>query len=53
MKEKTTSNEKRTDRLQARVTPAIRKMAEEQAAKEGRTVSNYIERLIIRDCEKE
>lgn len=53
MREKTTSEEKRTDRLQARVTPTIRRLAEAQAAKEGRTVSNYIERLILKDCEKE
>jgi predicted DNA-binding protein len=32
-----------------RIPPELRKQAEEQAAKEGRTLSNYIKHLIRRD----
>ena len=38
--------EKRTALIGARIKPSIKQAAEEAAAMEGRTLSNYIERLI-------
>ena len=44
--------EKRDATIQMRVLPSIKAMAEEKAKTEGRTLSNYIEQLIIRDNEE-
>ena len=44
--------EKRDTTIQMRVLPSIKAMAEEKAKAEGRTLSNYIEQLIIRDNEE-
>ena len=41
--------EKRTERLNTRVLPSIKAMAEQMAASDGRTLSNYIENLILND----
>lgn len=44
--------EKRDALIQMRVMPSVKAMAEEKAKAEGRTLSNYIEQLIIRDNEE-
>lgn len=38
--------EKRTERIYMKVLPSIKRIAEKNAAEEGRTLSNYIEKLI-------
>lgn len=43
--------EKRTERINMKVLPSIKKVAEKNAAEEGRTLSNYIEKL-IREAEE-
>lgn len=43
--------EKRTERINMKVLPSIKKIAEKNAAEEGRTLSNYIEKL-IREAEE-
>lgn len=45
--------ETRTERINMKVLPSIKRMAVTKAEKEGRTLSNYIESLILKDCEKE
>lgn len=47
------SSEIRSERLTMKITPTLKAKAQEKAEKEGRTLSNYIERLIIEDLEKE
>lgn len=42
----------KTERLQIRITPDLKEKLEALAASENRTVSNYIENLIIRELEK-
>lgn len=37
----------KSDRLQIRITPEIKAMLQQLADAEGRSVSNYIERLIL------
>lgn len=44
--------EKRDALIQMRVLPSIKAMAEAKAKAEGRTLSNYIEQLIIKDNEE-
>lgn len=44
--------EKRTERINTRVLPSIKAMAEQMAASDGRTLSNYIENLILEDFEE-
>lgn len=44
--------EKRTERINMKVLPSVKAMAEETAEKEGRTLSNYIEALIREDYER-
>lgn len=44
--------EKRTERIHMKILPSVKAMAEERAAAEGRTVSNYIESLIRKDYEQ-
>lgn len=43
--------EKRTERINMKVLPNIKKLAEKNAQEEGRTLSNYIEKL-IREAEE-
>lgn len=43
--------EKRTERINMKVLPSVKKIAEKNAAAEGRTLSNYIEKL-IQEAEK-
>lgn len=43
--------EKRTERINMKVLPSIKKLAEKNAREEGRTLSNYIEKL-IREAEE-
>lgn len=42
----------KTERLQIRITPDLKERLEALAASENRTVSNYIENLIIRELEE-
>lgn len=44
--------EKRTDRLYMKIRPSVKAAAEKRAAEEGRSLSNYIEVLIIKDSKK-
>lgn len=39
----------KTDRLQIRISPELKKALQELAAAENRTVSNYIEFLVLRE----
>lgn len=48
-----TQDERRTARINMKVLPSIKELAEAKAASEGRTLSNYIERLIIKDNRQE
>ncbi len=41
--------EKRTDVIQMKIAPSLKKAAQERAAQEGRSLSNYIEWLMIED----
>lgn len=43
--------EKRTDHIHMKVLPSVKQLAEKNASAEGRTLSNYIEKL-IQDDEK-
>ena len=42
--------ERRTGRLNMKILPSVKDAAEQKAAEQGRTLSNYIEQLIIKDC---
>lgn len=44
--------EKRTESLHIRIKPSTKKAAEDAAEKHGRTLSNYIEWLIIQETKK-
>ena len=44
--------EKRDALIQMRVLPSVKAMAEAKAQTEGRTLSNYIEQLILKDNEE-
>lgn len=44
--------EKRTSIIHMKVLPSVKAAAEEKAAAEGRTLSNYIENLIVKDTKK-
>lgn len=46
------TKEKRTERINMKVLPSVKEAAEKKAAEQGRTLSNYIEQLIINDTEK-
>lgn len=46
------SKEKRTDRIYMKISPALKEKAQARADAEGRSLSNYIERLIIKDIEE-
>lgn len=41
--------EKRTERLHMKILPSLKRIAEKNARAEGRTLSNYIEKLITED----
>ena len=42
----------KTDRIQIRITPELKEQLQKLAEAENRTVSNYIENLIIRELKK-
>ena len=44
--------ERRTDNIMMKITPSLKERAKQAASAEGRTLSNYIERLILADLEK-
>lgn len=44
--------ETRTDRIIMKVQPSIKERAKKAAAEEGRTLSNWIEKLMIEDIKK-
>ena len=49
-------NEKKTERIQIKISPTLKAAAQEQAAKNNRTLSNYICWLIeknIKETEKD
>lgn len=48
----THSEEKRTDRIIMKIAPSVKEAAQNRAKQEGRSLSNYIEWLIVKDCEK-
>jgi len=46
------SSEKRTDKINMKIAPSLKQKAQERADQEGRSLSNYIEWLILQDIEK-
>ena len=42
----------KTDRIQIRISPELKEKLQQLAESENRTVSNYIENLIIRELNK-
>lgn len=44
--------EKRTDHFSMKIAPSVKEAARKAAQAEGRSVSNYIEKLIIDDAKK-
>lgn len=46
------TGEKRSERISMKVLPSVKAAAEKRAAEEGRTLSNYIERLIKEDVKR-
>lgn len=44
--------EKRTEKIYMKILPSIKAMARDMAAADGRTMSNYIETLILNDYKK-
>jgi len=46
------NKELRTERLTLKIAPTLKEAARQAAEKEGRTLSNYIERLIKQDLDK-
>ena len=47
-----TDKEKRTEHINMKVLPSIKRIAEENAQADGRSLSNYIEKLIKDDNER-
>lgn len=45
--------EKRTAHIHTKILPSVKAAAEKKATEEGRTLSNYIENLIIKDTKKQ
>ena len=43
----------KTERLFIRITPELKTKLQEQAEKEHRTLSNYVESILIKEIEKE
>lgn len=48
----THEKEKRTERINMKITPSLKTIAQERAAVSGRSLSNYIEWLILKDANK-
>lgn len=46
------SKEKRSEYIQMKIAPSLKEKAQARAEEEGRSLSNYIERLIIKDIEQ-
>ena len=46
------AKEKRTDKIFMKISPSLKEMAQKRAEEEGRSLSNYIEWLIIKDCKE-
>lgn len=44
--------EKRTEHINMKILPSLKRIAEENAKADGRTLSNYIEKLIRDDDER-
>ena len=44
--------ENRSERLHVRIRPSVKDLAEKKAKEESRTLSNYIESIIVKDCER-
>ena len=47
------ANMTKTERLFIRITPELKTKLQEQAEKEHRTLSNYVESILIKEIEKE
>lgn len=45
------NTERRTDRIQIKISPSLKEAAKARADEEGRTLSNYIEALMKADIE--
>lgn len=45
-------NMTKTERLQIRISPEMKEQLQELAKKENRTVSNYIESLVVKELNK-
>ena len=45
----THGKEKRTEYVQMKIAPSLKEAAQERAKQEGRSLSNYIEWLILKD----
>lgn len=45
--------EKRSSIIYMKVLPSVKTAAEKKATEEGRTLSNYIENLIVKDTKKQ
>ena len=43
--------ETRTERLTMLIAPSLKERAQAEAERQGRTLSNYVERLILQDLE--
>ena len=46
------SDEKRTDRITMKISPSVKTLAQAMAMEDGRSLSNYIEWLIIKDAKE-
>lgn len=46
------SPERRTEFIQMKVMPSLKEKAQERAEEEGRSLSNYIEWLILKDLKE-
>ena len=46
------SKEKRTEFIQMKIAPSLKARAQERADEEGRSLSNYIEQLILKDLKE-
>lgn len=43
------SKEKRSEYIQLKIAPSLKEEAKRRASEEGRSLSNYIEQLILKD----
>lgn len=46
------TREKKTERIHMKIAPSVKEIAERNAEEAGRTLSNYIEWLILQDDKK-